>query len=134
MVSASALRAKLAGLMVEKVEVGNPGDFSGCETVQAVVNKILAGPGGPIEQYYPVDEQDRQGLLDLIERHHIELEDYIAAIRARPLVVTRCDPDDLTTPWNTLELRPLLDTERKYREHCRQREICNQRLLPRSPS
>ena len=83
MVSASALRAKLAGLMVEKVEVGNPGDFSGCETVQAVVNKILAGPGGPIEQYYPVDEQDRQGLLDLIERHHIELEDYIAAIRAR---------------------------------------------------
>jgi hypothetical protein len=32
MVSASALRAKLAGLMVEKVEVGNPGSFDKCDT------------------------------------------------------------------------------------------------------
>lgn len=30
MVSASALRAKLAGLMVERVEIGGPDAFSGC--------------------------------------------------------------------------------------------------------
>jgi hypothetical protein len=41
MVSAATLRAKLAGLMVEKVEVGNPGDYDDCETTAQVVDRML---------------------------------------------------------------------------------------------
>jgi hypothetical protein len=106
MVSASALRAKLAGLLRDRVEVGNPGDFDDCETVEAVVDRILAGPGSPIEQFRPVDERDRKGLLDLIERHHIELKEFIEAIKARPQVLLRCDLRDLSRPWKELELQP----------------------------
>ena len=36
MVSASALRAKLAGLMVERVEIGDPGSFDACETIEDI--------------------------------------------------------------------------------------------------
>ena len=49
MVSASALRANLAGLMVEKVEVGGVGDFSDSDGVEEFADAMLAGPGGPIE-------------------------------------------------------------------------------------
>ena len=41
MVSASALRAKLAGLMVDKVEVGNPGDFDGLNSTREIADKVL---------------------------------------------------------------------------------------------
>lgn len=54
---------------------------------------MLTGPGSPWEQFYPVDALDGQGLLDLVERHHIEFEDYIEAIKARPRVVVRCNDD-----------------------------------------
>jgi len=106
MVSASALRSKLAGLLRDRVEVGGPGDFEDCETIPAIVDRMLAGAGGPIEQFCPVDEQDRQGLHNLIERYSTELDNYIAAIKARPQVLTRCDLRDLSRPWKTLELQP----------------------------
>src|SRR5262245_18124958 len=58
MVSASALRAKLAGLMIEKVEVGQPGDFDGLHSTAAIVDRVLERV---IEKFIPVDEADRQG-------------------------------------------------------------------------
>jgi phage terminase small subunit len=106
MVSASALRAKLAGLMVEKVEVGDPGDFSGYETVEEIVDRMLAGPGGPVEQFRPIDERDRKGLLDLIERHRTEMEEFFENIKSRPQILVRCDLRDLSRPWGTHELQP----------------------------
>jgi hypothetical protein len=65
MVSASALRAKLAGLMIEKVEVGNPGDFDNCYSTAQIVDRVLAQV---IEQFRPVDEADRQQLIGIYER------------------------------------------------------------------
>ena len=45
MVSASALRAKLAGLMVERVEVGGPDDFANLdETNEEMADKIARAP------------------------------------------------------------------------------------------
>jgi hypothetical protein len=41
MVSASALRAKLAGLMVEKVEVSDGNQFAGCDTVEEVIEAMV---------------------------------------------------------------------------------------------
>jgi hypothetical protein len=50
MVSASALRAKLAGLMVDRVEVSDGNQFAGCDTVEevieAMVKEIARGPEG----------------------------------------------------------------------------------------
>ena len=55
MVSASALRAKLAGLMVERVEVGQPGDFDKCESSLDVATKLLE-----LEcRFIHVDDADR---------------------------------------------------------------------------
>jgi hypothetical protein len=57
MVSAATLRAKLAGLMVERVEVGNPGDFDGLTSTAAIVDRELELL---IERFIPVDERDRE--------------------------------------------------------------------------
>jgi hypothetical protein len=82
MVSASALRAKLAGLMVEKVEVGSPGDFDKCETVEEVVDKLLAEEC----RFHPIDDRDRTGLAALMTRHYSEQHEFLASIKARPVV------------------------------------------------
>src|SRR5262245_3735621 len=100
MVSAATLRAKLAGLMVDKVEVGNPGDFDNCLTTAAIVDRVLERL---IEQFVPIDERDRQGLIDLYERHLQETEEYIAALKARPIIAERVDARRLDTPWEQLE-------------------------------
>jgi hypothetical protein len=96
MVSASALRAKLAGLMVDKVEVGNPGDFDSLNSTREIADKVLERL---IEQFIPIDEADRQGLVDLYERHLKETEEYLASIRARPIIAERVDSRNLKTPW-----------------------------------
>ena len=100
MVSASALRAKLAGLMVDKVEVGDPGAFGKCETHADIADEMLERL---IEGFYPVDERDRQGLVDLISRQMQELDEYTGAIKARPIVAERVDLNKLETPWQTLK-------------------------------
>ena len=88
MVSASALRAKLAGLMVDKVEVGAPGAFDKCETIEAVVDELLRYD---LDQWHPATEADRKGLIALYRRHFSEVEEFVASIRARPVVGVRVD-------------------------------------------
>jgi len=43
-VKAISEKARISGLMVQKVEVGGPGDFSKCDTVEAVVDELLRRP------------------------------------------------------------------------------------------
>jgi Terminase small subunit len=112
MVSASALRAKLAGLLKDRVEVGGPGSFDDCETVEEIVDRLLAGPGSPIEQFRPVDARDRQGLLDLIERHRAEMEEFFENIKSRPQILVRCDLRDLSRPWGSHKLQPYEEAKR----------------------
>jgi len=100
MVSAATLRAKLAGLMVERVEVGNPGDFDGLTSTAAIVDRELELL---IEKFIPIDEKDRQGLIELHERHLKEAAEYIAAIQARPIIAERVDARNLKTPWQEHE-------------------------------
>jgi phage terminase small subunit len=103
MVSVATLRAKLAGLMVERVEVGGPGDFDDCLSTAQIVDRVLARA---IEQFRPVDEKDRQGLIEMYERHFQETQEYLDAIRARPIVAERIDPRDLSTPWQKIKSHP----------------------------
>ena len=82
MVSASALRAKLAGLMVEKVELGGPGDFEQAETVEDVADIMIQEL---VTAFRPVSDADRRGLVELLERQADETGEFLAAIRARPV-------------------------------------------------
>ena len=103
-VRAIEAKAKVSGLLVQRVEVGGPSDFDDCESTEAIADKMLVGPGGPIEGFRPVDERDRQGLIELIDRHGQEMQEFLASIRARPIAAERCDPARLPTDWRELEL------------------------------
>lgn len=88
MVSASALRAKISGLMVDKVEVGAPGAFDKCDTVEAVVDELLRYD---LDQFHPATDADRKALVALYRRHFAEIEEFVAGIKARPVVGVRVD-------------------------------------------
>ncbi len=49
--------------------------------------------------FRPVDERDRQGLIDLIERQTREADEYISAIKARPITAVCRELNILKTPW-----------------------------------
>ena len=99
MVSASALRAKLAGLMVEKVEVGDAGSFDDVECTADIADRVLAEL---VLRFRPIDEKDRQGLIELFERQFTETHEFLNAIRGRPIIALRVDMRDLQTPWQEL--------------------------------
>jgi hypothetical protein len=94
------MKAKLAGLLTEKIEVGPPGSFDNCDTTVQIVDRMLERV---IEQFAPVDEADRQGLIDLCERHMAETGEYLAAIKARPIAAERVDIRNLKIPWQQLQ-------------------------------
>jgi hypothetical protein len=96
MVSASGLKAKLSGLLTERIEIGKPGAFDGCTSMAAIADEVLERL---IEQFRPIDERDRQGLIEMYQRHLKEAEEYVAAINARPIIASRVDPLNLSTPW-----------------------------------
>jgi hypothetical protein len=96
MVSASALRAKLSGLMVERVEIGEPGAFEGATSIAAIADEVLERL---VEQFRPVDEGDRAALVAMYERHLQEAEELIAAMQSRPIIAERVDTRHLDKPW-----------------------------------
>ncbi len=92
MVSASALRAKLGGLMIERVEVGPAGTFDECESYAELAGKMLAECEAG---FHPVTDDDRDGLTELIERQAGELGEFLASIQARPVNGYRENPADV---------------------------------------
>jgi hypothetical protein len=97
MVSASALRAKLAGLMVERVEVGQPHEFDNCDSTASIVDCILEKL---IERFLPIDEHDRTGLIALYEKQMKETAAYLSVIEARKICAERVNLRDLSKPWH----------------------------------
>jgi hypothetical protein len=93
-VKAISEKARISGLMVQKVEVGGPGDFSACETVEAVVDDLLKYSLNP--SYQVATERDRRELIDMTERHHAKIQEVLDAIKARPVAGVRLDT--LQTP------------------------------------
>lgn len=83
MVSASALRAKLAGLMVDKVEVGPAGAFDKCESIEAIADEMLTYDLNPA--YEVATDRDRQELIDMLKRNLAAVAEFIAGIKARPV-------------------------------------------------
>jgi hypothetical protein len=42
-----------------------------------------------VEQFRPVTDEDREGLTDLLEHHGREVQEFLAAISARPIIGAR---------------------------------------------
>jgi hypothetical protein len=101
-VKAISEKARISGLLVQRIEIGGPNAFDETETIADVADVILSGPGSPIEQFCAVDQKDREALIVLLERHASETGEFLAAIRARPIAAERVDLNKLPADWQTL--------------------------------
>jgi hypothetical protein len=66
--NAAGLRAKLGGLLVDKVEHGAPGDFDGCETIEQVTAKFVDDMADPDKAIALLDEIREAVLAHLASR------------------------------------------------------------------
>ena len=93
MVSATSLRAKIAGLMVERVEVGGPNAFDDAETIEDVIE--AAGEQLRAEGYR-LDEADKAQLTDMLLRQEDERQEFLASCKARAVNIKYAnDPTEL---------------------------------------
>jgi hypothetical protein len=105
MVSASTLRAKLGGLMVERVEVGPAGAFDDAETIEDVID---AACEQLIAEGYRLDDSDKAALTDLLLRHQDEQDEFLASCKARTIAVKYAnDPVELRHRQNKERQRQL---------------------------
>jgi phage terminase small subunit len=88
-------KAKISGLLVQKVEVGGPGDFGKCNSIEAVVDEILKYEINP---YHDLRDEDRDYLVALFERFFAEADAYVEAITARPYRNSHHAPKALPSP------------------------------------
>lgn len=83
-VRAIEAKAKVSGLLVQKVQVGAPGSFDKCETTEQVVDELLLYSLSP---HAPVHEGDRRALVEMYERQFAEVQAFLDILRARPINV-----------------------------------------------
>jgi hypothetical protein len=112
MVSASALRAKLAGLMVERqqVEIGGPGSFDHMtdprEIALAAVDACLEYR---IEHYHDLRDGDRERLVELwfscFHDFSEAVDKLIEEVHARPLKASYKPPKALPSPYLNSQTR-----------------------------
>jgi hypothetical protein len=103
MVSAASLRAKLAGLLKDRVEISSADPFEGASSMADIADRMLADM---VERFKPIDERDRDGLIDLLQRQAEEMQGFMSAIAARPIAAERVNPARMETPWQELQRHP----------------------------
>jgi hypothetical protein len=87
MVSAVGLRAKLAGLLVERqrIEVSGSVDFADCTTPEQIINAMLDEMlRYSVNPYHDLRPEDREHLAAMFADCLQKMSDYIEAIKARP--------------------------------------------------
>jgi hypothetical protein len=90
-------KARIAGLLIERVEIGSPGSFEQCNSAGEIVDDLFKYNLNP---YHAVTEQDREALIALFNRHAAETHAYIEAIKARPYVTANVNPPKRLTFGN----------------------------------
>jgi hypothetical protein len=70
--NAAGLKARLLGFMKEKIEIGAPGDFASCETIEQIVDKLLdqQSPADALlllDQFRDLIEQRAANLADIVD-------------------------------------------------------------------
>jgi hypothetical protein len=79
-------KAKISGLMApQKLEIGGPGDFSACASVEGVVGELLLYELSP---HVPVHEGDRRTLVEMYNRHFAEVQAFLDSLKARLIDVS----------------------------------------------
>jgi hypothetical protein len=81
LVSVSALKAKLAGLMVERVEIGGVGAFDRCKTPGDVLKAMLAALRSEGVVVSEAEQAELDGLMH-------QIAEFPSAIAARPVWAT----------------------------------------------
>jgi hypothetical protein len=91
-------KARISGLMApQKLEVGPPGSFDQCMTIEQVADELarqwIENIGNA--PFLGITDRDIQGLTDMLTRHMGEVEEYLDAIKARPIKgVSRIESED----------------------------------------
>ena len=78
----ASMKAKLAGLLIERTEVGAPGSFDNLCSIPSIADQVLEVL---IEKFKPIDERIREALIAMYTRHIEEAQELIDAINARPI-------------------------------------------------
>ncbi len=81
-------KAKISGLLVQKVEIGDPGDFSDCETEAETIDRmieVLCAERPEAQAHFTAE--DRAKLLEMMA----QVGEFVAACKARPVNVTPRD-------------------------------------------
>jgi hypothetical protein len=74
-------KAKISGLLINRTEIGAPGDFSKCQSTEEVVDEMLRFSGN---SYHDLRDEDRSHIIALYNRDFEELGAYIQMIKDRP--------------------------------------------------
>jgi hypothetical protein len=85
-------KARIAGLLIEPVEIGSPGSFEHCNSTGEVVDDMFKYMLNP---YHAVTAQDRDDLIAMMNRHNDETNQFIEAIKARPYLTNNPSPKRL---------------------------------------
>jgi phage terminase small subunit len=81
-VKAISEKAKISGLLVQKIEVGGVDAFSEAESYSDLADRLL----DEIEaRFHPVTDDDREALTDFLEQQADALGEFLASINARPV-------------------------------------------------
>jgi phage terminase small subunit len=78
-VKAISEKAKISGLLVQRVEVGSPGDFTEAETIEEIIDATIHRM---TNEGYRLDEDDRAHLADMLVRHAEEQAEFEASCKA----------------------------------------------------
>jgi hypothetical protein len=86
MVSASAMKAKLSGLLVERqqIEVSSGDPFANCANVAEMADQMLGGLTNA--RWLEVSDRDRRELASIIEHWFGEVNAFLAEVKRRPLI------------------------------------------------
>jgi phage terminase small subunit len=86
-------KAKISGVLVQRVEIGRPGDFSHCDSIEEVADNLVEIS---LNHYHDFRPADRQALVEMCNRHTAETNAFIEAIKARPFLTNNPPPKRLT--------------------------------------
>jgi hypothetical protein len=81
-VKAISEKAKISGLLVQKMGVGSPDYFSTCNSIEEIVDEMLSYRLNA--SYQTFTEEDRQYFIDLMNRFFAESTAYIEGIKPGP--------------------------------------------------
>ena len=80
-VKAISEKAKISGLLTQKIEVGSPGSFEPVRSPAELAEEILQDR---LNFYHDVREEDYEGLALCIEDGARRIHEFLAVIKARP--------------------------------------------------